>query len=98
MINRAAVILKYKEPAVKWINDADPYNENPGISLESVNEENTIYLISNQDADSSTILRKWLNLNYKALFESELEEWYTDEKLWPEKRDIKLFHPESVTL
>ena len=92
MINRAAVILKYKEPAVKWINDADPYNENPGISLESVNEENTIYLISNQDADSSTILRKWLNLNYKALFESELEEWYTDEKLWPKKRDLKLFH------
>ncbi len=31
-------------------------------------------------------------MNYEALFESELEEWYTDEKLWPKKRDIKLFH------
>ena len=63
MINRAAVILKYKEPAVKWINDADPYNENPGISLESINEENTVYLISNQDADSSTILKKNKEIN-----------------------------------
>lgn len=92
MINRAAVILKYKEPAVIWINDADPYNDNPGISLESVNEENTVYLIRDQDADSSVILKEWLNLNYKTLFESELEEWYTDENLWPKKRDLELFH------
>ena len=89
MINRAAVILKYKEPAVKWINDADPYNENPGISLGSVNEDNTVYLISDQDADSSAILKKWLNLNYKVLFESELEEWYTDEKYGPRSRLYK---------
>ena len=92
MINRAAIILKYKEPAIKWINDADPYNENPGISLESVNEENTVYLISDQDADSPDVLKNWIQLNYEALFEHELDGWYTDENLWPKKRDLKLFH------
>ena len=30
--------------------------------------------------------------NYEALFEAELEGWYTDETLWPQKRTLKLFH------
>ena len=30
-------------------------------------------------------------MNYEALFENELEGWYTDESLWPKKRDLKLF-------
>jgi len=25
MINRAAVILKYKAPFIQWVNEADPY-------------------------------------------------------------------------
>lgn len=91
MINRAAVILRYKEPAVKWINDADPYNNDPGITLESVNEERTIYLIRDEDADSPADVDDWINLNYDVLFESELDGWYTDEELWPTNRDIELF-------
>lgn len=39
MINRTAVILKYKEPAVQWINDADPYHDDPQTSLESANHD-----------------------------------------------------------
>ena len=37
VINRGAVILRCKEPAVRWINEADPYEDNPGLTLESVN-------------------------------------------------------------
>jgi len=92
MINRAAVILKYKAPAVQWINDADPSQEDQGISLESVNEESTVYLISDHDADSPNALKNWIKLNYEALFEHELDGWYTDENLWPKKRGLKLFH------
>lgn len=91
MINRAAVLLKYKEPAVQWINDADPYHDNPQISLENVNHERTVYLISEQDADGDKALERWIKLNYKILFEVELEGWYTDESLWPRKRTFKLF-------
>ncbi len=92
MINRAAVILTYKPPAVRWINDADPYNEDPGIALQSVNEDRTVYLIAEQDADDSEAFEKWLSNNYSALFEAELEGWYTDESLWPKNRDRKLFN------
>ena len=91
MVNRAALILRYKEPAVAWINEVDPYDHDPGTSIESANEERTVYLISDEDADSPDALAAWLRLNYKALFENELEGWYVDESLWPKQRSIRLF-------
>lgn len=92
MINRAAVILKYKSPAVRWINEADPYSDDFKITLESVNEDRTVYLIRDIDADTPDDLKQWIKLNHKVLFENELDGWYTDESLWPKKRDLKLFN------
>ena len=91
MINRAALILKYKEPAVRWINEADPYHDDPGITLASLNDERTVYLISDDDAESLESIERWIKRNVKALFESELEGWYTDPSLWPKKRTLKVF-------
>jgi len=91
MINRAAVILKYKEPAVQWINAADPYHDNPQIRLEEVNDDRTVYLVSDHEADDDETLARWIKLNYEVLFEAELEGWYTDESLWPPKRTFELF-------
>ena len=91
IINRAAVLLKYKSPAVQWINEADPYNADPGILLESVNEDRKVYLIKDEDADGQGAIEQWIKMNYEALFENELKGWYTDENLWPKKRDLKLF-------
>ncbi len=88
MINRAAVILKYKAPFIQWVNDADPYKDNPGITLESENKDCTVYLILEDDAEK---LEEWISLNFEQLFESEIEDWYADESLWPENRNRKLF-------
>ena len=88
MINRAAVILKYKAPFIQWVNDADPYKDNPGITLESENKDCTVYLILEDDAEK---LEEWISVNFKQLFESEIEDWYTDESLWPKNRNRKLF-------
>ena len=85
MINRAAIILKYKEPFVQWINDVDPYVDNPGITSENANEDRIVYLITDVDGEN---FEEWISLNYKTLFEIELEGWHTDESLWPQKRDI----------
>ena len=43
MVNRTAVILRYKEPFVRWINEADPDDDSPDITVEA-NEQN-VYLI-----------------------------------------------------
>ena len=73
---------------MRWINEASPVVDAPGISLESANEDKTIYLISDDDAEN---LDQWLKESYMALFEQELEEWYVDETLWPENRNRKMF-------
>lgn len=83
--------MKYKDPAIRWINEADPYCDDPGITIDSVNNERTVYLISDNDAQSPEIVARWLKRNFKALFESELEGWYTDPSLWPKKQTLKLF-------
>ena len=92
MLNRAAIVLKYKPPAVKWINDADPYDDDPGITLESVNQDRTVYLISDDDGDTQDTVTRWVKRNYAALFESEPDDWYTDPSLWPQHRTLELFH------
>ena len=91
MINRAALILIYKAPAIKWVNDADPYDDNTGITEENIKDDQTVYLIRDEDADTPATIKKWLKLNYQTLFENELETWYADERLWPKKRTFALF-------
>ena len=91
MINRAAVILVYKKPAVNWVNESDPSGKNPEMTIESINEDYTVYLIRPEDADTPDALNQWIKLNYKTLFENELESWYMDDGLWPQKRTLKMF-------
>ena len=89
MINRAAVILKYKDPFVKWLNKTDPDDEAPGITLAEANDDCTVYLIREEDGEN---LDEWIALNYKSLLENEMGDWYQDESLWPVKRTEKMFH------
>lgn len=91
MINRGAVILKYKEPAVIWINEADPVVDDPKITIADANRENTVYLITNEDCDGDQAVNRWVRKNFEILFESELEGWYSDPTLWPENRTYKMF-------
>ena len=91
MVNRGAVLLKYREPAVRWINEADPYHDDPDITSEWLEQERTIYLISNEDANGQAAVRDWIEANFETLFESELEGWYTDPELWPKDRTLELF-------
>ena len=62
--NRGALILRYRAPAVHWINEADPCSDDTGITQTDVNRERTVYLISDEDADGPEAAQKWLKLNY----------------------------------
>ena len=88
MINRGAVLLRYKVPFIKWINDADPAGRKTEITMSAANEDRTVYLITDEDAEN---VEDWIRSNHVTLFENELEGWYTDETLWPQKRDYKTF-------
>ena len=51
MINRAAVMLRYREPAVRWIHKADPRHGHPGMTLSPVNPDRMVYRIREDDRD-----------------------------------------------
>ncbi|MEX0833680.1 MAG: hypothetical protein WD276_07405 [Actinomycetota bacterium] len=87
MLNRAALILRYKQPFVDWINAVDPSPQSHTFSLHEVNEEHTVYLVEVEDEDE---LGAWLALNHEWLFENELEGWYTDPAIWPHDRSLEL--------
>ena len=89
MINRSCIILKLKEPAIRWINKADP-DPDFKITLDYANNDSTVYLIQVDDGIDDMAMG-WVELNYSMLFESELESWYTEESLWPQDRTLKLF-------
>ncbi len=93
MVNRTALLLTYKEPAIQWINEADPVVEESFIFTEQqVNTERTVYLISRDDGENEVTQNAWVKRNFKQLFESELEGWYTDPDLWPKPMTLKLFY------
>ena len=62
-----------------------------GVTVESLNQERTVYLIGEDDADGEEAVEKWVKANYRILFEDELEGWYTDPELWPKNRTLGIF-------
>ena len=92
MINRAAVILKYTQEAVDWINRADPCYDDPGMTVEGVNKDRTVYLISDEDAEDQDAVERWISDNYLELFERELGSWYTAVDSWPNDRSREVFN------
>ncbi len=87
MINRAVLIIRYRQPFVDWINAADP-NPNHSITLAGANEDSTAYLVNVEDEDE---FEEWFERNAVILFEEELNSWYTDPDLWPRNRSAALF-------
>ncbi len=67
MLNRAALILRYKQPFVDWINAADPSPTSHVLTLAEVNQEHTVYLVDVEDEDELT---RWLGHHHQKLFEA----------------------------
>lgn len=80
-INRHAIVVKPLQPFFDWLNalyPEDPVNE--------VDEPN-IYLID----DSIDDVEKWLKKKFDKFFTMELDDWHTEKKEWPQKRNYKMF-------
>jgi hypothetical protein len=88
MLNRDLLIIRYKQPFVDWVNEADPHSDGPLVTLKSANEDSPAYLIHDC---ASEHFEEWLELYYTPLFESLLHEWDVDPTLWPQDRSLTLF-------
>ncbi|HAS8380466.1 TPA: hypothetical protein I7757_21720, partial [Vibrio vulnificus] len=63
MLNRGALLLRYTQEAVDWLNKVDPTGVSD-LTVESANEDRTVYLVSSEVADSPDTVKEWVKLNY----------------------------------
>lgn len=90
MLNRIALEVRLKEAFLNWLNSVGD-DQNEKFTLDEINEENTVYLIDAEYAESPEGVQVWLEENFEYLFEMELESWCQDDTLWPEELDFELF-------
>jgi len=80
-INRYAIVIKPLQPFFDWISAI--YPDSP---VNEVNEAN-VYLVDDDIDD----VDKWLKKKFDTFFRMELEDWHTNKKEWPQKRNYKMF-------
>ena len=86
-INRAALLVRPKEPYLQWAASLD--DEAPAMA-ESIKGKTSIYLVAEDPTgrEESAPIKRY----FKDIFDHELEMWHTDEADWPKHRDLKMFH------
>ncbi len=84
MLNRAALIVRPKQPFLDWAAGLDDSGLVPDVE-----GEKTVYLIPEFESDEEGL--RVLKRVYAEIFERELDGWHTDPSAWPQKRDFKTF-------
>lgn len=86
-INRTAVVIIPKKRFWEWAKSVEP---DTAVELTPEDsEEPTVYLFP--EFDDSEELKEHLQTIYEDIFNNELMAWYTDESLWPQNRNWKMF-------
>jgi hypothetical protein len=87
VLNRAALVVRPKEPYIRWATgldkDAPHYRSN-------LREQVEVYLVPEyeNDPDGTRAIRQV----FSTIFASELDAWHTDPARWPQVRDLATFH------
>ncbi len=89
LINRNAVMLIPQQPVLDWLIEIDPAAKDV-LTLESIQDEPDIFLIDEKE-DGETAVLRWVEKNWRMLFDHFLEDWVTDESLFPANLSLKLF-------
>jgi len=86
LLNRSALIVRAKEPYVRWATSLDPETAR---LVKYIDSHVSVYLLDeNLRGDAET---PPLKNYYKAIFEHELAAWDKLETRWPKKRDLATF-------
>ena len=84
MLNRAALIVRPKQPFLDWAAGLDDSGLVP-----DVDGEKTVYLIPEFESDEEGL--RVLKRVYAEIFERELDGWHTDDTAWPKQRTLATF-------
>jgi hypothetical protein len=83
LINRIAVTLIPTEACLDWINSCD----GDKMTLDEIQRRPTVFLVPEGRGEPEVQVRR----HFKAMFEEELNSWYTDPTLWPKDLSFKTF-------
>ncbi|MBL7923924.1 MAG: hypothetical protein JNL88_06980, partial [Bacteroidia bacterium] len=83
-VRRTALILTPQKSFYDWVKNLDPSDKD----IDPWGEPD-VYLLP--DFETTEEMERWLQRNFDWLFCEQLNNWYTDERLWPSKRTFKLF-------
>lgn len=86
-VNRAALVVRPREPFIAWAASVDPDLEDLATSLRG---HTSVYLVA-EDPNGCEESAP-LELYFREVFEQELGSWYLDETAWPQVRDLATFH------
>ena len=84
MLNRAALIVRPKQPFLDWAAGLDDSGLVPDVT-----GEQTVYLVPEFENDEEG--QQVLKHVYAEIFERELDGWHSDPSAWPQKRHFKTF-------
>jgi hypothetical protein len=82
-INRIAVMLIPTEACLNWINSCD----DDKMTLDEIRQEPTAFLLPQGKGEPEAQVRR----HYEAMFEEELNSWYSEPTMWPKDLSFKMF-------
>ncbi|WP_042884469.1 hypothetical protein [Cupriavidus necator] len=88
-INRSMVALVPEQPFLDWIQAVDPQPV-AGLTLEHVREDQSVFLVPEELADTHENAVRWVEKRWQAFFEFMLGEWF-DDSMWPETLTLEMF-------
>ncbi|MBV6467964.1 MAG: hypothetical protein DCC43_05185 [Candidatus Brocadia sp.] len=83
-VNRTVLILKPKQSFHDWLLSIEP-----GEDFRDGLKEGDVSLLP--DYEEISQMQNWLKRNYDSIFTGQLNNWYTDDTLWPQNRTMKMF-------
>lgn len=87
IVDRSAAVLKPRQPFLDWLNKL-PGNDIV-LTLDEIRADCTVVMIPEVEEAEDGIA--YIDEVADKLFEMELASWVSDQELWPEKRNLKLF-------
>lgn len=93
-LNRALVVLRYKQPYIDWVRTAGEFPIE--LTLEEANDDSEAFLVPSYDSsidpvDGTEDAINWVEKRWRMLFEHVLMSWTEDKNKWPKKRTLKMF-------
>lgn len=86
-LNRSAILLTPRQPYADWANAVD--DEGPRYELLEGHDASTVFL--GPAFGTTEEVEAWVQENADQFFAYMLDEWCTEEELWPGRRTAELF-------